>query len=65
MIDTDNTHANDTNPCQGICAIDKDGFCVGCFRTQDERSRWYDENNEWRESVLVAIKKREEDAFGQ
>ena len=63
MTDMDN-HANDTNPCQGICAIDADGYCVGCFRTWTERDQWYEESASWRESVLIEIKKREEAAFG-
>ena len=64
MTDMDN-HANSTNPCQGICAIDDNGFCVGCLRTNDERSMWYTESPEWRENVLEEIKNREESMFGK
>jgi predicted Fe-S protein YdhL (DUF1289 family) len=53
-------HANSTNPCQGICATDDQGVCVGCFRTLEERAKWYEESNEWREQVLITIKEREE-----
>jgi hypothetical protein len=53
-------HANNTNPCQGICVADDNGLCIGCFRTDDERSKWYEETNDWREEVLIKIKEREE-----
>jgi predicted Fe-S protein YdhL (DUF1289 family) len=65
MTDMDNAHANNSNPCQGICAIDDNGYCLGCFRTNDERSNWYTETVEWRENVLEEIKKREEAIFGE
>lgn len=61
----DNTHANDTNPCLGICATDTDDYCIGCFRTWDERERWYNETDSWRELVLAELKKREEDLLRQ
>jgi predicted Fe-S protein YdhL (DUF1289 family) len=63
MTDTDD-HANISNPCIGICAMDENGFCVGCLRTDDERSQWYIETTEWRETVLKEIEKREEAMFG-
>lgn len=58
-------HANLTNPCQGICVTDDDtNFCLGCLRTDEERNKWYNETNEWRENVLKEIKIREENVFG-
>jgi len=53
-------HANNTNPCIGVCMTDDDGICVGCFRSQEERASWYEETNEWREQVLTILKEREE-----
>lgn len=58
-------HANLTNPCVGICVSNEDGTCIGCYRTQDERSNWYIESTEWRETVLADLPKREEDVFGR
>lgn len=55
-------HANATNPCEGYCQSD-DNYCVACFRTEDERSRWYMESNEWREKVLAEIKIRKDSLF--
>ena len=28
------------SPCMSICALDTDGYCVGCLRTRDEIARW-------------------------
>jgi len=27
-------------PCMGICSLDEQGFCEGCFRTGDEIAQW-------------------------
>jgi len=56
-------HANNTNPCIGICVSDDSGTCIGCYRTQDERNNWYVESTAWRETVLADLPKREEDVF--
>lgn len=58
-------HANNTNPCVGICASDDNGMCVGCYRTQDERNQWYSESTAWRIKVLTELPNREEDIFGR
>lgn len=55
-------HANNTNPCQGVCVVDGD-FCIACFRTTQERSEWYEYTNHQREQVLEEIKQREQDQF--
>lgn len=57
-------HANTTNPCIGICSNDDKGYCIGCFRSDEERMSWYSETTEWRENVLLELKKREDLAFG-
>ena len=28
------------SPCIGICQSDNKGYCLGCFRTRDERLQW-------------------------
>lgn len=28
------------SPCVGVCEMDDDGLCAGCFRTLDEIARW-------------------------
>lgn len=27
-------------PCIGVCSLDADGYCEGCFRTGDEIGQW-------------------------
>jgi predicted Fe-S protein YdhL (DUF1289 family) len=56
-------HASDTNPCLGICQLDAKGYCIGCYRTQEEREKWYTETIEWREDTLKALSDREDKAF--
>ena len=55
-------HANSTNPCEGYCQSE-DGVCQACFRTEDERIKWYMESNDWRELVLTEIKIRKDATF--
>lgn len=28
------------SPCNGVCALDADGYCKGCHRSADEIARW-------------------------
>ena len=28
------------SPCRGICRTDNRGYCVGCYRSREERLRW-------------------------
>jgi len=66
MTDMDNNieHANDTNPCQGVCVIDNE-FCIACMRTSQERAKWYEFTDAEREAILKEIKTREEGLFDE
>ena len=55
-------HANNTNPCQGIC-VEDGGYCIGCLRSIEERSNWYDFTNEEREQILVKLAEREKNGL--
>ena len=55
-------HANATNPCQGYCQTDEK-YCGACFRTEEERAKWYTASNEWREQVLAEIETRKDTLF--
>lgn len=55
-------HANNTNPCQGVCVVDGE-FCIACMRTIDERSRWYELTNNERDAILEEIANREQGLF--
>jgi predicted Fe-S protein YdhL (DUF1289 family) len=56
-------HAGETNPCLGICQLDVQGYCIGCYRTQEEREKWYTESIDWREQTLKELSLRETKAF--
>jgi uncharacterized protein len=30
------------NPCRGICQSNAKGYCLGCFRSRNERFNWND-----------------------
>jgi predicted Fe-S protein YdhL (DUF1289 family) len=57
-------HANNTNPCQGVCVVDS-GFCIACMRTAEERSRWYELTNAERDQILEEITIREQGLFDE
>ncbi len=49
------------SPCISICKTDPiTGFCYGCARTNEEKTKWKDENitDNWREENLKIIKTR-------
>jgi len=41
-----------SSPCIGVCALDDNGYCIGCWRSMDEISRWLSLSEQQR-SVLV------------
>jgi predicted Fe-S protein YdhL (DUF1289 family) len=46
------------SPCINICALDDAGFCLGCFRTVDEITRWSKVSNEERLAILEQVARR-------
>jgi predicted Fe-S protein YdhL (DUF1289 family) len=47
------------SPCIDICTTDLDsGLCVGCGRTHEEISNWVNFSNKQKETILKALKKR-------
>ena len=40
------------NPCIGICQTDERGYCLGCFRSRQERFNWQKMTNAERQEVL-------------
>jgi predicted Fe-S protein YdhL (DUF1289 family) len=39
-------------PCVGICTLDRDGYCEGCWRTVDEIARWASLDEHERERIM-------------
>lgn len=47
-------------PCIGICSLDAQGFCEGCFRTGDEIARWVAIDDAARQHLMdVVLPERE------
>ncbi len=48
------------SPCIGLCQLDDNGLCVGCFRTGDEIGRWLGMSGEERDTLMrVVLPQRE------
>lgn len=43
------------SPCVGICAIDRYGYCEGCFRTLEEIGNWLTYSPAQREHLMDEI----------
>ncbi|WP_440875637.1 DUF1289 domain-containing protein [Thalassotalea sp. PLHSN55] len=51
------------SPCIGVCQSDDKGYCMGCFRTRDERQTWINLDSDNKQKVIkrcLARKKRKE-----
>lgn len=46
------------SPCVGICCPDAEDICMGCFRTTEEISRWWDMSHEEKWALLEVLKER-------
>jgi len=40
------------SPCIGICQSDTKGYCLGCFRTREERQNWLNLSNDEKQKVI-------------
>lgn len=47
------------SPCIKICALDENDICMGCYRTQEELSRWMRADNEEKKEIVAKAKARE------
>ncbi|MBV7314447.1 DUF1289 domain-containing protein [Shewanella sp. NIFS-20-20] len=46
------------SPCKGICTTDKGGYCLGCFRSRDERFNWQKFSDSQKQEVLRLCRQR-------
>jgi len=54
------------SPCKGICQSDPKGYCLGCFRSRDERFNWMSFSELQKQDVIrlcAQRKKRRQYAF--
>ncbi len=43
------------SPCIGLCVLDHEGFCQGCYRTGDEIAAWLALSHDMREQMMDVI----------
>jgi predicted Fe-S protein YdhL (DUF1289 family) len=46
------------SPCVGICCPDENDRCMGCFRTTEEITRWWNMTNNEKLDLLKELKHR-------
>lgn len=46
------------SPCIGVCQSNNRGYCLGCFRSRDERLYWIQYTTEQKSLVLELCKQR-------
>ncbi|WP_027273262.1 DUF1289 domain-containing protein [Leminorella grimontii] len=46
------------SPCRGICQSDNRGYCLGCFRSRDERFQWMSMTDAEKQNVLRLCRQR-------
>jgi len=46
------------SPCIGICQSDDKGYCMGCFRTREERQNWIDLTTDDKQKVIKRCQQR-------
>ena len=51
-------------PCIGLCSLDADGYCEGCFRTGDEIARWSLMADAERQHLMDAVLPERETRLG-
>jgi len=51
------------SPCVSICALNEDDVCVGCYRTGDEISRWWEMENNEKQQILDKAQEREKQSY--
>ena len=51
-----------TSPCIGVCQSGPKGFCVGCFRSRDERVHWINLEQDVQSKIIKACAARKKRA---
>ncbi len=48
------------SPCIGVCQSGPRGYCVGCFRSRDERLYWLKVDDATRRKIITACQRRKQ-----
>lgn len=51
------------SPCIGVCTLDAEDVCVGCFRTREEIAAWLSYSPAQRRRVIEALPRRAQACF--
>jgi predicted Fe-S protein YdhL (DUF1289 family) len=51
-----------TSPCIGVCQSGPKGFCIGCFRSRDERVHWINLEQDVQSKIIKACASRKKRA---
>ena len=51
------------SPCIGVCRLDEQGRCLGCFRTTAEIGGWLSMSVEQRRAVIDELPERAQSLF--
>ena len=52
-----------TSPCIGVCQSGPKGFCVGCFRSREERLHWIKLEQDVQSKIIKACAQRKKRAI--
>lgn len=48
------------SPCIGVCALDADDICIGCWRSGREITEWGRVDNEAKRAILRNVARRQQ-----
>ena len=46
------------SPCVGVCALDDEDICIGCWRSGEEITRWGYVDNDGKRAILKNVEQR-------
>jgi len=46
------------SPCVGVCALDDEDICIGCWRSGEEITRWGYVDNDGKREILRKVEQR-------
>ncbi|OCG19686.1 oxidoreductase [Gilliamella sp. HK2] len=46
------------SPCKRVCQTDKQGYCITCYRSREERFKWLTFNDRQKQEILRLCKQR-------
>jgi hypothetical protein len=58
MSAENSSEAEVPSPCIGVCCPDEKDICMGCFRSMEEITRWWDMSNEEKMELLKILPSR-------